>query len=233
MLEGKNDTASLDRYIKDFGGRYAETDGTLHGAYGYRWIHGFGFNQLDVIVKRLEDNPNDRQCVLAMWDATNNGEDDLAGVWKDRPCNTHVYFRLRNKKELDITVCCRSNDMIWGAYGANIVQFGVLHRYMAARLEAEVGVYYQISNNYHAYLNVFAPLSMRIQKLSTPPDGRKWTQDPLFTLSDAGPAHQIRAHMNYMYYEYKARRRVPLQDWCAESEWLRAAAAWVDRRLSK
>jgi len=68
-------------------------------------------------------------------------------------CNTHAYLRVRDGL-LDLTVCCRSNDIIWGAYGANAVQFSMLQEYLAARIGVGVGIYYQISNNYHAYDNV-------------------------------------------------------------------------------
>jgi hypothetical protein len=72
---------------------------------------------------------------------------------KDVPCNTHVYFRV-NEGKLDMTVCCRSNDIYWGAYGANAVHFSFLQEFMASWIGVGVGLYYQISNNYHIYTNV-------------------------------------------------------------------------------
>lgn len=56
---------------------------------------------------------------------------------------------------LDITICCRSNDVIWGAHGANAVHFSVLQEYLAGRIGASVGRMYQLSNNYHGYTEVF------------------------------------------------------------------------------
>jgi thymidylate synthase len=94
------------------------------------------------------------------------GGADLTGAWNDRPCNTHAYFRIRYEPSptvdgdsngggwlrlLDLTVCCRSNDLIWGAHGANAVHFSVLQEYVAARTGCEVGKMVQLSNNYHAY----------------------------------------------------------------------------------
>jgi thymidylate synthase len=180
MLAGRNDVAALNRYITDFGTRFAETDGHVHGAYGHRWRRAFGFDQLDAIVKRLKGNPRDRQCVLQMWDARTKGYNDdaidegcndLLGDWKDRPCNTQVYFRVREQMMvdglvgsftsksgqwpvLDMTICCRSNDIVYGAYGANAVHFSILQEYVAGRVGALVGKMYQVSNNYHAYLDV-------------------------------------------------------------------------------
>jgi thymidylate synthase len=58
---------------------------------------------------------------------------------------------------LDMTVFNRSNDMIWGMLGANAVHFSILQEYMADKLELEVGVYNQISNNLHVYTNNWRP----------------------------------------------------------------------------
>lgn len=165
MLAGLDDATWLDRFVGDFSSRFAE-DGVQHGAYGHRWREDFGFDQLDAVVERLRVNPTDRQCVIQMWDARCDefiscddkpdwtvGKDDLLGNWKDRPCNTHLYLRIRNQL-LDITVCCRSNDAVWGAYGANAVHFSVLQEYLAARIGVGVGRYYQISNNFHVYTGI-------------------------------------------------------------------------------
>lgn len=157
MLAGRDDSASLDRYVRDFGSRFAEPDGSVHDAYGRRWRSKLGYDQLNEIVRRLRADPLDRQCVLQMWDADDeNGANDLLGTWRTRPCNTHAYFCVRMHDTeasdvLDMTVCCRSNDMIMGGYGANAVHFSVLQEYLAARIGVEVGTYYQISNNCHVY----------------------------------------------------------------------------------
>jgi thymidylate synthase len=172
MLAGRNDVAALNGFITDFGTRFAEPDGMIHGAYGHRWRVAFGFDQLQAIVNRLFTNPQDRQSVLQMWDAnegeylTNDGVGqhmkDLRGDWKDRPCNTHIYFRVRDTiggKVLDMTILCRSNDIVYGAYGANAVHFSVLMEYMAGRIGVGVGTMYQVSNNYHAYVEVLGRVS--------------------------------------------------------------------------
>lgn len=165
MLAGRDDAKFLDHYVKDFSARFAEADGTMHGAYGYRWRTTFGLDQLDVIVERLKDNPDDRQCVLQMWNCDVVTDSDLTGEWKDRPCNTHIYFRVRSHaglRYLDMTVCCRSNDILWGAYGANAVHFAVLLEYMSVRIGVRVGTYYQISNNYHMYVSEIERLHMKV-----------------------------------------------------------------------
>jgi hypothetical protein len=82
---------------------------------------------------------------------------DLNWDSKDIPCNTQIYFRVRDSK-LDMTVTCRSNDMLWGAYGTNCVHFAFLQEYIAAMTELDIGSLYQYSNNFHAYVDVFDPL---------------------------------------------------------------------------
>jgi hypothetical protein len=59
-------------------------------------------------------------------------------------------LKIRDGK-LDIVVCCRSNDIIYGAYGSNVVQFSVLQEYLAAMIGVSVGTYYQVSDSWHAY----------------------------------------------------------------------------------
>src|SRR6478609_1680793 len=68
MLAGRNDSAFLDRFVKDFGYRYAEEGGELWGAYGNRWRNHWGEDQLETIVQRLKRDPRDRRIVLQMWD---------------------------------------------------------------------------------------------------------------------------------------------------------------------
>jgi hypothetical protein len=125
-------------------------------------------------VRVLGKDPQNRQAVIAMWDPTvphpeGGGAQDLTGSWRDRPCNTHIYLRVRMdrvNRVLDMTVCCRSNDIIWGAYGANAVHFSVLQEYLAVRLGVQVGRMYQVSNNYHAYLSEIERLTLRANKFT-------------------------------------------------------------------
>ena len=185
MLAGRDDSAFLDTFVRDFGARFAD-EGVIHGAYGHRWRKTFHFDQLDAVVAKLRFNDQDRQCVIQMWDCVpkfDEGSSDLLGGWKDRPCNTHIYLRVRgdrgqtdhgngnvqdyDNRVLDMTVCCRSNDIILGAYGANAVHFSFLHEYLAARIGVGVGTYYQFSNNYHMYEHEMDRLVKRIPTLGT------------------------------------------------------------------
>jgi len=158
MLGGHNDVAWPQQFNSKFG-LYSDDGLTVHGAYGHRWRNHFGQDQLNHIIRLLRTEPTTRRAVLAMW----HPEGDL---WKrgtaypasgvDLPCNTHIYFSI-GLTGLDMTVCCRSNDIIWGAYGANAVHMSILQEYIAAAIGVPVGSYFQFSNNFHAYTNILAP----------------------------------------------------------------------------
>lgn len=146
MLAGRNDVESLARYVERM--RTFSDDGlTFHGAYGFRWREWFGFDQLPRIIAALKADPTDRRQVLSMWDATQ----DLGRVGKDLPCNLQALFFITDDGALDMSVTNRSNDIVWGAYGANAVHFSYLQEYVAAAIERPVGKYRQVSFNFHGY----------------------------------------------------------------------------------
>lgn len=147
MLAGRNDVA-FPASIVDRMRTYSDDGKTLRGAYGFRWRNHFGYDQLDYIVDDLKKNPDSRRSFLSMWDAAT----DLGADTKDLPCNLGASFWIDLNGSLSMTVFCRSNDVLWGAYGANAVHFSVLLEYMASRIGVPVGRYWQVSNNFHLYL---------------------------------------------------------------------------------
>lgn len=157
MIAGRNDLKALTPYVARMK-EYSDDGGvTQPGAYGKRWRRWFDYNisvkfdQLDWVVRRLRDNPNDRRVVIQMWDPEDDPKAaDLGSA--DVPCNLTALPWVSDGK-LHLTVFCRSNDMMWGAYGANAVHFSFLLEYLAGRVGLAVGSYTQVSNNFHAYLD--------------------------------------------------------------------------------
>ena len=153
MLAGRNDL----EYVGQFNQRMSDfsDDGrTLNGAYGHRWRGYFGRDQLDLLVRHLKEHPDSRRAVLQMWSIQDLKLIVKNPASKDVPCNTQVYFKIRAGR-LDMTVTCRSNDIIWGTYGANAVHFSILQEYIAARVGIPMGTYYHLSDSFHAYEKVF------------------------------------------------------------------------------
>ena len=149
MLAGRNDAAFVAKFAKNML-NYSDDGVSIWGAYGWRWRSFFQIDQIDWAIKRLRKNKEDRRCYIAMWDAYSDPDMAKTGG-KDVPCNVGLQFQVTAEGKLDMTVFNRSNDIIWGAYGANAVHFSMLQEYVARALGIPVGIYYQVSNNYHAY----------------------------------------------------------------------------------
>jgi hypothetical protein len=145
ILSGSN-TAALPGLMLPSLLNYSDNGRTFHGAYGYRLAHAFGFDQLETVIHLLQKKPDTRQAVLSIW----HPELDLGAGTKDTPCNDMIMLDIVDEA-LNMTVCNRSNDAIWGAYGANAVQFSVLQEWLASSIGVGVGYYVQQSNNLHIY----------------------------------------------------------------------------------
>jgi hypothetical protein len=158
MLAGRHDVDGPCKYVSSFS-QFSDDGKTFHGAYGKRWRGHFVNpedlaseapyrDQLTVIVERLTADPNDRRCVLQMWDP----ETDLDHAGKDVPCNLTATLQRDGDGALDLVVYNRSNDLVLGAYGANAVHFSMMQEYVARKISCEVGTYTQVSSNMHVYL---------------------------------------------------------------------------------
>lgn len=251
MLAGREDLEWIQRYNKRMG-TYSDNGKTLQGAYGYRWRNYFYKDQLDIAVHRLMTYENDRRTVLAMWDP----EGDLreSNECKDHPCNTHIYLSVRDNT-LDMTVCNRSNDMIWGALGANAVHMSILQEYIAARIGAKVGIYTQFSNNLHAYTEVLFSLdgmtpdydsyATRMIKHSPLVDDIITFDEELeWFMEDAEKPRpytnsvfsELAQPMHRMWVAWKAKEFFQATQHCAEIkplDWHMACSEWLERRREK
>lgn len=159
MLAGRDDLKALTPYVKQMA-EYSDDGTTVPGAYGKRWRDWFmdvgdeggtfpSFDQLDWAVRRLRVNPADRRVVIQMWDASADPHRADAGG-RDVPCNLTILPWVMSGA-LHLTIFNRSNDIIWGLYGANAVHFSFLLEYLAARLGLTVGTMTTVSNNFHVY----------------------------------------------------------------------------------
>jgi thymidylate synthase len=163
MLTGANDVA-LPAYFVPRMKEFSDDGELFHGAYGERWRHAGNedIDQLGLIVEKLHDNPDDRRIILQMWDVERDiGCDQLS---RDVPCNVIAKFEISPafssvgaelEPQLNMVVFNRSNDIIWGCYGANAVQFSMLQEYLAAHIGVNVGWYEHVSTNFHAYTKMW------------------------------------------------------------------------------
>lgn len=153
ILAGRKDVKFLTEFNKRMAD-YSDDGDVFNAPYGHRLRHHFGkeqdvryTDQITKVIHELRADSDSRQAVMQIWDVN-----DLGKKTKDKACNMSVVFRIR-KGALDMTVYNRSNDALWGKYGANAVQFAVLQEYVAACLDLPVGTYTQVTNVMHVYLN--------------------------------------------------------------------------------
>jgi len=169
IMDGRDDVAFLNQFNSNIS-TFSDDGKTFNAPYGYRLrrhfktaIFGTEINysfhpeeraivgmetvdQVVEIVELLRRDPDTRRAVLCLWDPVK----DLNRESKDIPCNDLVAFKLRDGV-LDMTVMNRSNDAMWGAYGANAVQFSMLQEFVACAVGVEVGCYRQVSDSFHVY----------------------------------------------------------------------------------
>lgn len=268
MLAGRSDVAWISQFNSTID-QFSDDGVSFHGSYGQRWINHFTeceyregdgepfnikyMNQLERIIKMLKENPNERRCVLQMWDA----ETDLGHKGKDVPCNTQIIFSISVYGNLDMSVFNRSNDIVWGAYGANAVHMSMLQEFMAAAIGVPIGEYWQISNNWHSYLEVFEKHKcVKDLKWNDPYDGEvevypmvnspinEWLEDLEMFISQGvvtGSRDKFfRKVVHPMWNAWFAwknkddKKRIDtaialMQD-CQATDWKKACVEWLERR---
>jgi hypothetical protein len=147
MLSGACTVNFIEQFNKKYRDYADENTDIIWGAYGRRWIEHWGFDQIQMVIDLLLKDAGSRRVLINMWDP----ESDLTNwAHNDLPCNTQCLFRVLNGS-LDMTVINRSNDLIWGMMGANVVHFTYLLEVIALGANLKVGNYRVMSNNLHMY----------------------------------------------------------------------------------
>ena len=250
MLNGEKGATWPTKFNSNMA-KYVNGAGEYDGAYGDRWRNHFNVDQIAFVVADLTARPTSRRAVIAMYDPSVDINPDSLDV----PCNTHMYFDLRGDR-LNMVVCCRSNDAVWGAYGANAVHMSMLQEVIAAKVGVDVGEYRQISSNLHYYSEVesvqpfiadpFFPDLYRHGLMTFPlvsaPSG--WDTDlASFMLhpDQLGPYaniffYYVARPMYLAWVDHKRGDRKSALSWARQVEdeaWAHVAEAWLNRRYDK
>lgn len=198
MLAGRRDVELVSRYNSSIH-MFSDDGHVFNGAYGHRWRHWFKGDQITRVLENLNKNPFCRRQVITMYD----GHWDPHVDSKDIPCNTQIYFEQDARvRALNMTVSNRSNDLIWGAYGANAVHFSTLLMVMAGALGWSTGRYWQMSNNLHVYERHFDLVRKLAEKSPEPVPGRRFIEDrPEHALFDEQEAQHILAEADSFLME--------------------------------
>ena len=121
--------------------RMADPDGKVNSNYGYQWDRN---GQLDRIIQMLQDNTDNRQCAISIYDGK-----EIDDYSYDTPCTYAVQFTIVHNR-LDMCVVMRSNDL-WYGFCNDQYQFSKLQEMVSKRLNIETGTYYHFAHNMHLY----------------------------------------------------------------------------------
>ena len=254
MLAGRNDVKWISQFNKSFG-QFSDDGKRFHGAYGHRWRMHFKMDQIKSVVEILRKNLLDRRAVIQMWSA----DDDLGRDGLDFPCNLIIAFDATDGR-LNMTVFNRSNDIVWGAYGANAVHMSFLQEFVASAASLPLGIYWQVSNNWHGYLSTIEKVKPLIDKkfemspydlnevkpfpiMTTPMND--WLED-LDVFMDDGPIVGFRdvffrRVVTPIYHSWMAKNNTDdpnryekaseIIQQCSASDWRKACQEWLDRNI--
>jgi len=123
--------------------RMANKHGRVNSNYGYQWNRN---GQLDRIIQMLQDNTDNRQCAISIYDGK-----EIDDYSYDTPCTYAIQFTIVHNR-LDMCVTMRSNDL-WYGFCNDQYQFSKLQEMIADKLKIEPGVYYHFAHNMHLYNN--------------------------------------------------------------------------------
>jgi thymidylate synthase len=148
ILAGRDDVASLAWLVSGMA-RYSDNGSTFNAPYGYRLRRQWG-DQLEWAITLLKRDRSTRRAAITISNPLNDQRES-----KDVACNLSLAFSPGDENTLNLVVFCRSNDILWGAYGTNAVQMSMIHEYVARAAHFAVGEYTQVSVNFHAYVDVW------------------------------------------------------------------------------
>lgn len=127
---------------------FAESNNCVESAYGFRWRAHFGRDQIDGLVRLLQDDPTSRHGVILMWDPADDG---LATGTKKKnvPCPYTFTVQIIGGK-LCLHLVIRSNDMMLGN-PHDTAGFALLAEFLAEKLNVTPGWLTVSISNAHIY----------------------------------------------------------------------------------
>jgi len=148
FITGEKDTKFLQQYTKIWN-QFMEGDGTLQSAYGWRWRHEFGRDQLGMLIKQLQADPTSRHGVVITWSPNDDGYGGTPK--KNVPCPFSFTVNIIGGR-LNLQNIVRSNDMMLGC-PFDVFGFALLQCILAQKLGVKPGIYSHFISNAHIYEN--------------------------------------------------------------------------------
>lgn len=142
-LSGTNSLPFIKYYIPKYA--HESEDGvTIYGGYGPRLFDNRGHNQIENVVRLLQENHDTRRAVIQIFAA-----EDIARKRREVPCTCTIQIMVREGL-LHMLVCMRSNDAYFGL-PHDIFAFSMLQELFAQTLGVELGKYKHFAGSLHVY----------------------------------------------------------------------------------
>ncbi|MFZ2072240.1 MAG: thymidylate synthase [Minisyncoccia bacterium] len=165
FITGEKNTEFLRKYTKMWD-EFLEEDGTISSAYGYRWRHNFGRDQLGKLIELLQKDPSSRHGVVITWDPSDDGYGGTPK--KNVPCPFAFTVNIIGGR-LNLHNIIRSNDMMLGC-PFDTFGFALLQCTLAQKLNVKPGIYTHSISNAHIYDTHYAGAEELIKRKNDHPD---------------------------------------------------------------
>ncbi|MBU1126164.1 MAG: thymidylate synthase [Patescibacteria group bacterium] len=160
MIMGTKDLGFIRQFTKIWDD-FAEADGTMETAYGYRWRHHFGRDQLLQLVEHLRQEPSSRHGVIIMWDPASDGL--TAPKKKNVPCPFAYTVNVLDQK-VNMHLIIRSNDMMLGN-PHDVAGFALLLSMLGQELGLGIGKMTVSISHAHIYENHYEQAMTLLERM--------------------------------------------------------------------
>ena len=150
------------KYLQDNGVRiwneWADENGDLGPVYGAQWRNwnNDGIDQLQELIYKLKNNPDDRRMIVSAWNPSQVGKMALP------PCHMFYQCYVADGK-LSMLMYQRSCDMFLGV-PFNIASYALLTMMLAQVCGLKLGEYVHVLGDAHIYHNHFAQVREQLAR---------------------------------------------------------------------
>ncbi len=150
------------KFLQDNGVRiwneWADENGDLGPVYGAQWRNwnNDGIDQLQELINKLKNNPDDRRMIVSAWNPSQVGKMALP------PCHMFYQCYVADGK-LSMLMYQRSCDMFLGV-PFNIASYALLTMMLAQVCGLKLGEYVHVLGDAHIYHNHFAQVREQLAR---------------------------------------------------------------------
>lgn len=179
---------------------FTEVDGVVTAAYGFRWRHYFGRDQIKELINLLTKEPSSRHGVVVTWDPASDGLNP-GRKRKNVPCPYTFTVNIIGGR-LHMHNIVRSNDMILG-FPHDVGGFALLQHLIAAKLGVKVGKYTHSISNAHVYDIHYKAAREMIKRKTTHPPIKLELQSNAFDRAVRGDEKLVLEIVDQLQSQYK------------------------------